>query len=148
MLKQLSLLNKVTKQEFDQAEELIQSRLQSAISSLEQSSTAIRMMLSAQSPADQASEAGIALRRDLEALLASSTHLNRLANLMQTDFSATRNACEQQTDSSIARVVAAIDQHRSEVQDNAIAMTEAALVKARGPSAATQARRITDRRPR
>ena len=148
LAKQLMLLNVTTKQEFNQAEQLIHSRLQTAISSLQQSSTAIRMMLSAQNPADLNSPTSIELRRDLEALLSSSTHLTRLANMMQSDFSASRRVCEQHTDCSINKVVAAVDQHRSAVQDNAIAMTEAALDKARSPSPPTCTSRSTERRPR
>ena len=148
LAKQLSLLNAATKQEFEQAERLIQSRLQTAIASLQQSSTAIRMMLSAQHPAERESASGIKLQRELEALLDNSTHLSRLANMMQSDFSASRRTCEQRTDSSISMVVNAVEQHRSTVQDNAIAMAEAALDRARSPSPLTHASRSSDRRPR
>ncbi len=148
LAKQLALLNRVTKQEFDQAERLIQSRLQKAIASLQQSSTAIRMMLSAQHPAERDSPAGIKLQHELEALLASSLQLSSVANGMQTDFITSRRTCEKRTDISISMVVEAVEKHRSTVQDNAIAMTEAALDKARSPSPLTHASRSADRRPR
>ncbi len=148
LAKQLALLNAVTRKEFDQAEELIQSRLQAAIASLQQSSMAIRMMLSAQHPAERDSPDGLKLQRELEALLATSTQLSGLATGMQADFSASRRACEQRTDNSISLVVEAVAKHRSTVQDNAIALTEAALDKARSPSPPTHASRSAERRPR
>lgn len=148
LAKQLALLNAATRQEFDQAEQLIQSRLQTAIASLEQSSTAIRMMLSAQHPADRDSPAGLKLQGELEALLSTSTQLSHVANGMQADFSANRRACEQRTDNSISMVAEAVEKHRSTIQDNAIAMTEAALDKARSPFRPTHASRSADRRPR
>ena len=146
--KQLALLNAVTRQEFDQAEELIKSRLQTAIASLHQSSTAIRMLLSAQHPSERDSPAGLKLQEELEALLSTSIQLSQVANGMQTDFSTSRRTCEQRTDRSISMVVEAVEKHRATVQDNAIAMTEAALDKARSPSPPTHASRSADRRPR
>ena len=148
LAKQLGLLNAVTRQEFDQAEQLIQSRLQTAVASLQQSSTAIRMMLSAQHPGDRESAAGHKLQRELETLLSTSTQLSTVARGMQTDFIASRRTCEQRTDSSISMVVKAVEKHRLTVQDNAIAMTEAAIDKARSPSPPKRVGRSPDRRPR
>lgn len=148
LAKQLALLNAVTRQEFDQAEQLIQSRLQTAIASLHQSSTAIRMMLSAQHPDNRESATGLKLQRELEALLSTSSQLSSVARGIQSDFSISRHTCEQRTDGSISMVVKAVEKHRSTVQDNAIAMTEAALDKARSPSPLTHAGRSADRRPR
>ena len=94
----LALLNSLTRDEFDQAEKLINTKLQAALDSLEQSATAVRMLLAAQSPADLASASGVAVRKDLESLLASSTHLSRLASLMQQGFSSGREASEKRTE--------------------------------------------------
>lgn len=146
--KKLTLLNTLTRQEFDQAEKLIDARLQNAMGSLSQSAAAIEMLLAAQTPADLATEAGIAMRNELEALRASSTHLTRLATLMQHGFSDGRKAHEKRTDIEIAKVVDAVSKHRTVVQDNAIALTEAALDKARSPSPLSHASRTAERRPR
>lgn len=148
LVKQLALLDASTKQKFDQAERLIASRLQTATASLQQSSMAIRSMLSGQNPADRESASGVKLQRELEGLLNSINHLSRLANMIQTNFRAGRLACEQRTDNSIKTVVNAIEKHRSMVQDNAIAMTEAALTKARSPSPLTPTSRWVERRRR
>lgn len=146
--KQLALLNSVTRNEFDQAERLVLTKLQAAMDSLRQSATAIRMLIAAQSPGDLASPAGAALRSDLEALLASSTHLSRLATMMQDGFTSERKACEKRTDQEIANVIDAVEKHRNAVQNNAIALTEAALDKARAPSSSNQAGRAIERRSR
>ena len=144
----LALLNSLTRDEFDQAEKLINTKLQAALDSLEQSATAVRMLLAAQSPADLASASGVAVRKDLESLLASSTHLSRLASLMQQGFSSGREASEKRTEQEIAKVVDAVQKHRVTVQDNAIAMTQSALDKARAPSPINHASRAAERRPR
>ena len=148
LAKQPALLNAVTRKEFDQAEALIESRLQTAIASLQQSSTAIRMLLSAQHPSERDSPAGRKLQEELEALLSTSAQLSQVANGMHADFSTSRRTCEQRTDSSISKVVEAVEKHRATVQDNAIAMTEAALDKARSPAPPAHASRSAERRPR
>jgi hypothetical protein len=145
---QLALLNSLTREEFDQAERLINAKLQASLDSLEQSAGAIRLLLAAQSPADLASPAGIAIRNDLESLLASSTHLSRLASMMQEGFSNGREVSEKRTEQEIANVVDAVQKHRMTVQDNAIAMTQSALDKARAPSPVNHASRAVERRPR
>ncbi len=146
--KQLLLLNELSCSEFDLAERLVDKKLNAAMASLQQSASAIRLLLAAQSPADLATDAGVALRADLQALLDSSTHLTRLAGMMQDGFSSGREACETRTEQKIANVVHAVARHRTEVQDNAIALTEAALDKARAPSPISHASRAIERRPR
>jgi hypothetical protein len=146
--KQLHLLNSLTRDEFDIAEKMIDSKLQCALDSLDNSARSIRMLLEAQSPAELASPAGLSLRGDLEGLLASSTHLARLAAMMQQGFTSSRDACERRTEQQIASVVDAVDKHRAAVQDNAIALTEAALDRARAPSPLSHASRAAERRPR
>lgn len=152
--KKLQLLNALTRNEFDQAEKLIGTKLQASMTSLQQSAAAITMLLAAQTPADRETPAGIATRKELEALLASSTHLSRLTSLIREGFSSGRQAHEQRTDREITKVVEAVEKHRTAVQDNAIAITEAALAKARSTLPASPAapfvhlRRAIDRRAR
>ena len=145
---QLGVLNGLTRDEFSLAERLIDSKLQAALDSLDHSARAIHMLLDAQSPAELPSPAGLAQQRELEGLLASSQHLARLAATMQQTFTNGRDAQERRTTLQIASVVAAVDKHRLEVQDNAIALTEAALDRARAPAPLNHASRTAERRPR
>jgi hypothetical protein len=145
---QLALLNSLTREEFDQAERLINAKLQASLDSLEQSAAAVRLLLAAQTPADLASPAGMAMRSDLESLLASSIHLSRLASMTQEGFSNGRAVSAKRTEQEIAKVVDAVQKHRVTVQDNAIAMTQSALDKARAPSPLNHASRAVERRPR
>lgn len=144
--KRLTLIDNLTRSRFDNAGRLIDDKLQTAMASLEQSTAALQLLLSAQSAAELASAAGQTMRDDLETLLASSTHLSRLAALMQQDFHTSRQACEQRSEQKIAKVVQAIAHHRATVQDNAIALTEAALSKARASSPQGKPDRSDDRR--
>lgn len=146
--KQLYLLNSLTRTEFEIAEKMIDTKLQAALDSLDNSACAIKMLLEAQSPAELTSPEGLILRGDLEGLLASSTHLARLAGLMKEGFTSGRDACARRTEAQIANVVDAVDKHRTEVQDNAIALTEAALDRARASSPLSHASRAAERRPR
>ncbi len=132
--KRLTLIDNLARTEFDNAGRVIENKLRTAMASLEQSTAALQMLLSTQSPAELASAEGQVLRNDLETLLASSTHLSRLAAMMQKDFHDGRQTYEQRTGEKIARVVQAIASHRATVQDNAIALTEAVLSKARASS--------------
>lgn len=146
--KRLSRIDKLNRSEFDNAGKLIDDKLQAAMASLEQSTAALELLLSTQSAAELASTAGQTLRSDLETLLASSTHLSHLAAMMQQDFHHGRQAYERRTEQKIAEVVSAIATHRAAVQDNAIALTEAALSKARAPSQLSTPGRFSDRRAR
>lgn len=146
--RQLGALNALTREEFSLAEQLISKKLQAALDSLDHSAQAIRMLLDAQSPAELASASGVAQREELENLLASSRHLARLAAMMQESFASGRDLHERRTDLQIANVVEAVDRHRVAVQDNAIALTEAALDRARAPSPLNHASRAAERRPR
>ena len=146
--KRLALIDQLTRSEFDTAGTLIDGKLQAAMNSLEHSAAALQMLLSAQSAVEIASAEGRALRNDLETLLASSAHLSHLAGLMQEDFRHGRQIHERRTEQKIAEVVSAIASHRAAVQDNAIALTEAALSKARAPSQHAKSNRFSDRRMR
>ena len=146
--KRLALIDQLTRSEFDDAGKLIDDKLQAAMTSLEHSAAALQMLLSAQSDNERASVEGQALRKDLETLLASSAHLMHLATLMQGEFHHGWQTHEQRTEQKIAEVVSAIASHRAAVQDNAIALTEAALSKARAPSQAPKPGRFDDRRMR
>lgn len=146
--KRLILIDKLNRSEFDNAGKLIDDKLQAAMASLEQSTAALQLLLSTQSAVEIASTAGQALRNDLETLLASSTHLSRLAAVMQQDFHHGRQVYERHTEQKIAEVVSAIANHRAAVQDNAIALTEAALSKARAPARPSNPGRLDDRRTR
>ena len=146
--KQLFLLNPLPPTGFDQAKKLIDCKLEAALDSLSQSASAIRLLLEAQSVAELATAAGASLRYDLEGLLASSTHLSRLAGMMQQSLAGGTQACEQRTERDIANVVDAVAKHRTAVQNNAIALTEAALDKARAPSPISHVSRAVERRAR
>ena len=146
--KRLTQVDDLTRSEFDAAEKLIDDKLQAAMASLEQSAAALQLLLSTQSVAELASTEGQTLRSDLETLLDSSTHLSRLAALMQQDFHHGRQTYERRTEEKIADVVSAIASHRAAVQDNAIALTEAALSKARTHSQLANPGRFVDRRTR
>ena len=146
--KRLALIGQLTRSELDDAGKVIDDKLQAAITSLEHSAAALQMLLAAQSDTERASVEGQTLRKDLEALLASSAHLMHLATLMQGDFHHGRQAHERRTEEKIAEVVSAIASHRAAVQDNAIALTEAALSKARAPLQAPKPGRFDDRRTR
>lgn len=146
--KRLNQIDNLTRIEFDNAQKHIDDKLQTALASLEQSATALKLLLSAQSAAELASVEGQALRDDLETLLASSTHLSQLAAMMQRDFHNGRQACQRHTELKIAEVVDAIASHRAAVQSNAIALTEAALSKARAPLSQSKPGRDGDRRIR
>lgn len=144
--KRLVLIDNVSRNRFDNGGCLIDNKLQMAMASLEQSTGALQLLLSAQSPAELASLHGQTLRNDLETLLASSTHLARLAAMMQQDFNTSRQDGKQKSEQKMANVVQAIAHHRATVQDNAIALTEAALSKARASSPQSKPDRVDDRR--
>ena len=146
--KQLSLLNPLPCTGFDQAKKVIDGKLQAALDSLSQSASAVCLLLEAQTPTELTTAAGATLRNDLEALLASSTHLSRLAGMMQQSLAGGQQACEQRTEREITDVVDAIARHRTAIQNNAIALTEAALDKARAPSPVSHVSRAAERRPR
>ena len=129
--KQLAQSSALTRAEFDEAEKIIGFKLQSAMNSLQQSASNIKLLLAAQNPADRNAPAAMALQHDLESLLASGNHLEQLALLLQKNFTGDHEAGQKRTECEIAKVLDAIAQHRTSVQDNAIALTEAALNKAR-----------------
>ena len=145
---QLTALHAISRHDFEQAEKLIEAKLNNAMDSLQKSASAIQMLLSAQRPEDLETPAGKMLRHDLDALLDSSKHLSRLAILIHANLNTDRQTGEKRTSREIANVVDAVARHRAAVQDNAIALTEAALDKARAPALPNQGIRSTERRPR
>jgi hypothetical protein len=132
---QLARLTALTRAEFEQAGKLIDAKLAAAMESLQQSAQSIEDLLAAQSPADLESPQGIALRRDLEGLLANSAHLARLATMMQNGFETERQQRETRTQRGIANLAGAVELHRGRQQGEAIAMAEAALKRARASAA-------------
>lgn len=145
---QLASISSTTRKEFDEAERLIEERLASASASLNQSIKAIRMLLSAQQPHELESKAGIALHDDLKQLLANSEYLSQMAVKVRSDFLSARHVCEERTERQLKTVIAALEMHRAAMEDNAVALTEAALLRARTGAAITVTGRPPERRAR
>lgn len=134
--KQLGQLSALTRDSFDETEKMIGIKLQLAMESLKRSAGTINMLLAAQDPADMTTPAAIALRHDLEALLANGNRLAQMAVQLQQGFTGDREAGQKRAECEIANVIEAIAQHRTVVQDNAIVLTEAVLAKARARTSA------------
>ena len=146
--KQLAVPRELTRAEFDTAKKMIGAKLQSAMHSLRHSVSSIHLLLAAQNPADMTASAANKMQRDLASLLVSGNRLAQLALMLQQGFSGDHGAAQQRTEREIANVVAAIAQHRTAVQDNAIALTEAALDKARSRRSVGDAGGADRRTPR
>jgi hypothetical protein len=127
---QLQQLNNVTQNEFEQAQKLIELKLQTTMNSLQQSAATIEMLLTSQSPADIDTPAGIALRQELQSLLATSTHLAELTKRIKKEFADGRALSEKRTGYEIANVCKAVD-IQTTFQEDAMALTAAILEKAR-----------------